>query len=339
MKTNSNLTLKEKWLHLYDVTAKIASYSPWDAFGEDDTFAYIWKDRSKCVFFSFINDSIGKRGIACYIDEDNYLRARARLASRNEKQEPVFMLQNAFICLWDDREDLSKRDYELIKELGLKFRGRGAWLHFDKYKIGYTPSYLSEDEIDFLMVALDNLHMMIRAIYEKGLDPEFDKRRTLVRGFDEDTGLYHTERFDIKPSSDAILRPLVTVHESEHLNEVRSMKRADYSVQLDWSYVDAIYVDEDGCETFPLLLLAVEPKSGFVLFSRMFPPSYGQANAAFDALDELCERHGKPSEIVICDEDLHAILSDACSKVGIRLTLQKRLPAVKKARTEFIAAL
>lgn len=87
MKTNSNLTLKEKWLHLYDVAAKIASYSPWDAFGEDDTFAYIWKDRSKCVFFSFINDSIGKCGIACYIDEDNYLRApcEARFTKRKAR--------------------------------------------------------------------------------------------------------------------------------------------------------------------------------------------------------------------------------------------------------------
>ena len=34
---------------------------------------------------------------------------------------------------------------------------------------------LDEKEVDLLTTAFENLHMMLRAIYEQGIDPEFDK--------------------------------------------------------------------------------------------------------------------------------------------------------------------
>ena len=112
--------LKQKWLHLYAVAQQIGVMQPWEDFSEADKFTYIWKDKSKTVLFSFIGESAQKCGIACYTCEEDYARARVRLTEKNSKHEPVFMLQNALICLWDDREDLSEESYALIKELGFK---------------------------------------------------------------------------------------------------------------------------------------------------------------------------------------------------------------------------
>ena len=128
---NKSEKIKKKWLRLYEVAQQIRDMQPWNDFSEDDKFSYIWKDKSKTVLFSFIGESIQKCGIACYTCEEDYIRARVRLTDKNIKQEPIFMLQNALICIWDDREKLSKENYELIKELGFKPRGKGAWLHFD----------------------------------------------------------------------------------------------------------------------------------------------------------------------------------------------------------------
>lgn len=329
--------LKEKWLHLYEVATEIGTYSPWKDFAEKDRFTYIWKDKSQTVFFSFIGESAQRCGIACYIGEDDYMRARERLTSKNEKHEPSFMLQNAYICLWDNREDISKKDYELIKELGFKFCGKGAWLHFDRYEIGYVPTPLEEKDIDFLTTAFENLHMMLRAIYEQGLDPEFDKDKNLVRWYEPKDKLYYTHPFEIEISKDVITHPMVTVKENDWMRQVRSMKSADYSVELDWSYLDIVYDDVDGRETFPRLLLAVEPKNEFILVNEMLSPSHNQLGVIFNVLDHFVERYGKPAEIMICDEDLHGILADACSKVNIKLTKKKKLPAVQKVRKELLA--
>ena len=41
--------------------------------------------------------------------------------------------------------------------------------------------------------------------------------------------------------------------------------------------------------------------------------------------------------LVICDEDLKGILTDVCKKVGIKLTVRKRLSAVNRAQKELLA--
>ena len=265
------------------------------------------------------------------------MRARVRLTQKNDKHEPVFMLQNALICLWDDREDLSKESYALIKELGFKPRGKGAWLHFDRYEIGYAPVPLDEKEVDLLTTAFENLHMMLRAIYEQGLDPEFDKGKNLVRWYEPKDKLYYTHPFEIDISKDIISHTVVTVQENDWMREVRSMKCADYSVELDWSYVGVIYDDNNGRGTIPRMLLAVEPKNGFILVNEMLSPSHNQPGIVFNVLDHFVERYGKPSEIAICDEDLKGILSDVCKKVGIKLTVKKRLSAINNARKKILA--
>lgn len=331
--------LKEKWLRLYFLANQIAAFDPWEDFAEKDRFTYIWKDKSKEVCFSFISESAERFGIASYVGTEDYVRARAMLTSKNEKHEPVFMLQNAYICLWNNREDISKKDYELIKELGFKFRGKGAWLHFDRYEIGYVPTPLEEKDIDFLTTAFENLHMMLRAVYEQGLDPEFDKDKNLVRWYEPKDKLYYTHPFEIEIPKDIITHPVVTVQENDWMRQVRSMTNADYSVELDWSYLDIIYDDNDGRETFPRLLLAVEQKNEYILVNQLLLPSHNQPGVIFNVLDHFVERYGKPAEIIICDDDLHGILADACSKVRIKLTKKKKLPAVQKARKEIISKL
>jgi hypothetical protein len=249
------------------------------------------------------------------------------------------MLQNALICLWDDREDLSRESYALIKELGFKPRGKGAWLHFERFEIGYAPVPLDEKEVDLLTTAFENLHMMLRAVYEQGLDPEFDKGKNLVRWYEPKDKLYYTHPLEVDISKDIISHPVVTVHENDWMREVRAMKNADYSVELDWSYVDVIYDDENGRGTFPRMLLAVEPKNGFILVNEMLSPSHNQPGIVFNVLDHFVERYGKPSEILICDEDLRGILTDVCKKVGIKLTVKKRLSAVNNARNKLLLRL
>ena len=328
---NKSEKIKKKWLRLYEVAQQISDMQPWNDFSEDDKFSYIWKDKSKTVLFSFIGESIQKCGIACYTCEEDYIRARVRLTDKNTKQEPIFMLQNALICIWDDREKLSKENYELIKELGFKPRGKGAWLHFDRYEIGYTPVSLDEKEIDFLTTAFENLVMMLRAIYEQGLDPEFDKGKNLVRWYEPKDKMYYTHPLEVNIPKGIITHPLVTVYENDLLKRVRTMRCSGYTVELDWSYVGVVY-DDNGRDTIPRMLLAVEPKSGAVIVNEMLAPTHNQVNAVFNTFDYLIEKCGKPTEILICDEDIKGILADVCRKVGIKLTVKKRLSALNNAR-------
>jgi hypothetical protein len=43
---------------------------------------------------------------------------------------------------FEDRGELDKRDREVIKDLGLKFRGRNAWPMFRSYRPSFFPWFL-----------------------------------------------------------------------------------------------------------------------------------------------------------------------------------------------------
>lgn len=329
--------LKTKYLRVYEAANRINSFKPWNDFNEGDRFVYVWEDKSKTVFFSFIKESLGKCGIACYIGEEDYLCARLRLTEKNIKNEPVFMLQNALVGVWDNSSELSKENYELIKELGFKPRGNGAWLHFDRYEIGYVPEPLDENEVELLAVALENLHMMLHAIYEEKLNPEFDKGKTLVRWYEPKDNMYYTHPHEFDMPTGAIWLPVITVHENDLMRTIRSMPKEDYTAELDWSYSEIVYLDNEGRQTFPKLLFSVDPKSGRILFSEMLHPKFDQPEEVIEVLTDIIEQHGKPSKISICDEELKGILSDFCNKIDVELTFMKRLKALNNIRKDFLA--
>jgi len=58
---------------------------------------------------------------------------------------------------FEDRDMLEKHDYQLIKSLGLKYRGRNAWPQFRSYRRGYAPWYIEKYEAEFLQYVLKQL--------------------------------------------------------------------------------------------------------------------------------------------------------------------------------------
>ena len=54
-----------------------------------------------------------------------------------------------------------------------------------------------EKEVDMMICAFENLFMMLKAIYEGGLEPEFENGNTLIRWYSEEDKLYYTHPFDV----------------------------------------------------------------------------------------------------------------------------------------------
>lgn len=325
-----NNRLKKKWLKLYTIAQEIAQYSPWDYFKESDGFTYLRRDGKNVFHFSIIGSSFDQRGIAVYKSNSDYIEAMNRLCKRNKKNEPVFLLQHSLIALWSDRGDISKEDYSLIKELELKFRGRGAWLHFNKYKIGFAPSQLDENEVDDMLEAFENLIMMLRAILEQGLTADFKKNERIVRWYSKEDKLYFTHKFKSNLPKE-VEYPVLTLLESDGLREVREMPAKDYSVEIDWAYFDVIIKDTEK-NIVPLLLYAVDSATGLVVYSDVLAPYEKIPDIVFNMFDSIIESCGKPKQISVSDRKLEACLRDFCKKTNIKFALKSTLPKADEAR-------
>ncbi len=322
----------EKWGKIYDFAQKIAFFNPWELFAEDNVFALIPKGTKQEHYFSFLSESCGQYGIAIYQNGTAYVAAQCRLHGTNPKKEPLFDLQDAVILLWGDREDISKENYALIKSLGLKCRGRGAWLHFQEYRVGYVPRQVQEPDLDRLVDDLGNLWMMMRAVCEENLKTNFDNREALVRFYSEKDELYYTGSFPINLPR-KIEYPEIVMEESADLQELRDL-RSRGSIALDWSYIPASY-KENGEHIIPRLLLAVDCKSGMILGSDMLSPGEQPCAGLFDMISRISHSYSKPAVIEICDREIESCITDFCKRVGIRLVMKKQIKVITQARRQF----
>lgn len=323
-------SLLEKWEKIYFFAIKISNYKPWDKFNEDDRIVYMNKNESKTFFYSFLGESCSQYGIACYTDLDDYNNARKRLSESNLKNEPVFFLQNALIGLWGNREDVSKENYNLLKELGLKCRGKGGWLHFEKYETGYAPTMLDEDKAEILGDAFEQLYMALKAVYEKGVSVDFNNGETLTRWYSEEDELYYTHgmKLDLPTETD---NGQLYFKDNEDFHKLKTMPASNYSIEIDMSYLNAVIKDE-GRKFFPKLLLGVNSKTGVIIFEHMFAPDEQAYITVINSIDRMLASLGKPSQIFIYSDELESILKDFCNKGNIKLTFKKRLPEIDKTR-------
>ena len=323
----------EKWRKIYDYALMISAYDPWKLFAEEHTFALVPKGTRNEHFFSFIAESRGQCGVAIYPSGNAYVAAQCRLQGANPKREPLFDLQDAVILLWGDREDVSKGNYELIKALGLKFRGRGAWLHFEQYRVGYVPRQVQEQDLDGLLDDLGNLWMMIRAVCEENLKTNFDNREAVVRFYSEKDELYYTGSFPVNLPR-KMHYPEILMQENADLLALRA-KRCRGNIALDWSYLPASF-REGGEHIIPRLLLAMDVKSGLILETQMLSPEDDPCASLFHMISHISYSYAKPSIIEICDAEIKSYIADLCKQVGIQLVMKKQIKGITQARRTFL---
>ncbi len=93
---------------------------------------------------------LGRRGLASY--------ERIQEANIDDPLLPPFAAfeQKCLMVSFNDREELDSQGLKQIKDLGLRFRGKGKWPAFWDYSPGLVPWPLErEDQIRFLSLAIE----------------------------------------------------------------------------------------------------------------------------------------------------------------------------------------
>ena len=109
------------------------------------------------------------------------------------------------------------------------------------------------------------------------------------------------------------------------------MPTQDYSVEIDWAYLDVLVKDGDR-NIVPLLFYVVDTRTGAVIYSNVLAPYDDIPNEIFYMFDEIMEKCGKPKQIFVSDKKLEAYLFDLCEKTKIKFSVKRTLPNADKAR-------
>ncbi len=330
-----NPTLEE-WRSLYDAAMRVKELAPWEWMMEDDLFGVQNPETDELGFVSVMG-SLGEHySVAVYLGPEA-LYDFLTIEEAGDAMPPEAILEvRQLQASFEDRNTLYDQDRSVIKQLGLKFRGRNAWPMFRSYRPGYFPWHLEADEARFLTVVLEQV---------LDVAPRFRDDPTLL----EASGVQYLVRtprrkgqsvtwgdclMEVPPPERPPIRLMMDVPLLEKLKQ--SPKRGG-RVEMDFFMFPVPFQERKGDRPqFAYMLLTVEGSSGFVLGSELLKPEptlgdmWGQV--PLYAVRHLATLGIVPEEIGVRSGLLFQLLQPLARELRLTLKPSRRLRMLDQAK-------
>ncbi|NLK22253.1 MAG: hypothetical protein GX308_09330 [Epulopiscium sp.] len=326
MRVESNI---EQWKELYNIAMEIGKLKPWDYFWDVELITIMLPGREEPCFCSILGRERERYGINVFIGFKG-LRDYLDIVESGEGGIPpeyVMFEQSNISCFWGSREDVPNKQKKIIKELGLKFRGKNQWLYFESYKKGYMPYILDEEEVLFLTELFHQLYMALGGYTNNEIKVNFGAGQTLLHEYDEEK----KEWVDMSAPLPIVEKqyPLLILEDELLRAKMKKQAKINILLELDMVYMNA-YV-RDGKYDRPInpkLLLLVDHSNGVVVGQSMLTPEHDEANEIFNIFIDFVMRYGRMTRIIIRNPYIASVLKDTCDYCDISLGTANQLPAV-----------
>lgn len=306
--------------------------------------AKLWKDLTDDALFGvrLANGEIGYCSVMGMMGEhfalgvyrgreglDSY-RLLAQITEELPDSEIFFRMlsQDCLQCSFETKGELSPEELEETKSYGkrkrVSFRGQMAFPRFQKYRPYYAPAVVKDtgDE-ELLCLALEAAIAI--AERAKKESPEalgftygapFDREIPLLEPAGDGfrwSMLPLPERREIVPESPALSNEIL-------LGKIKRMKkRGERICELFMFPVPTELEDGSGLCSFPVVLIALDPKSGMVLPDVMDLGCHGGEALLASFATALAKAKSVPSSIYVRNERAYLFLENFCKQAGIQL--------------------
>src|SRR5437016_7285144 len=149
---------------LFDLSTQVKDLKPWRWMEETDLIGIENPETGEIGFISVMGSLGEHEAIALYLGAEGlyeFIDLHTDVSSTAERVLENRHLQAAF----SERKYLEKEDRDLIKQLGLKFRG--DWPMFRSYRPGYLPWFVTLNEARFLIHALSQIIAVAKSVRDE----------------------------------------------------------------------------------------------------------------------------------------------------------------------------
>ncbi len=329
-----------EWGALYESAARIKELAPWEWMTEADVFGVRDPETGDLGLVSVmgmlgehyaVSIYLGSEGIHGFLD----LQEMGPLMGPESLMQ-IPQLQASF----EDRGELDKKDREVIKDIGLKFRGRNAWPMFRSYRPSFFPWFLEAEEARFLSAALDQLSEVAPRFREDSSLLEPSGGGILLREPGRGGGdvLWEDASTGVPPLDAPPIEVEVEMSEIEALGR---LPRWEARLEVDFFMFPAPIQGEKGERPyFPHMLMTVDGASGMILGSELLAPDPSLeamwGSVPENLADQLSAADLVPEKMSVASELLFELLAPLAEEAGFELELSESLPGLDPAREELL---
>ena len=326
---------REQWLALHHAFRRYCEARPWERLSNEDVLVVndpLGRFKGYCVA---LGDGGVAYGLGVYLGDRGLLNYLTTMTSEDEPVGVEALERGlALSAVLGDREELADGERKAMRELGLRYRGRGRWPVFRSVIPGHWPWYLGGDEARFLTVALGNVRDVAQRMGQGTLDlyAGHDPGEVLTRSLRD--GVWRDEWEPLRPPALPAEEHRVDPDRLQSIGRSKPMEPVVWEVTA--SYIPAGVQDGRGTRPYlPTLVLVVESDSRLILTVRML----GRVPAAErqEPVLELLERVERLPGAVVCDrKDTAALLAPITRALDIGLYVGPT-PALDSIRDDLLA--
>lgn len=335
MDTMKNTPMLDDWQKLYRLMAQIKNLAPWDWMEEGDIFGIQMPETGELGFVSVMG-ALGEHFAVAVYQGARGLGGFWNMQSKGPKLSPEIVLQVPQLqAAFEDRDLISKEDRDVMKQLGLKYRGANAWPQFRSYRPGCFPWLIEKDEAKMLICALEQL-LQVAPRFQEDPDiftPTTTEHDYLVRV--NNNGKWEDSVKHIVFREEKTIDILMNEEALEHL---RTLMPGKLTLEIDL-YMMGEPVQEKPKERpfFPFMLMLADHDSGMILGVDMLTPLPSLEEMWSEVPAIVVEKLADdlpPREIHVKDDMLYLLLQSVAEEAGFNLKKQPRLKQIDRAKRE-----
>jgi len=337
MATPGSPTL-EQWRELFRLAIRLKETAPWDWVLETDIFGVQDPQTGNMAFISVMGSEGEHYAVGAYLGPEA-LGGFWQLQETDDYGPELLLEVPQLQVSFENRGELEKEDHEIIKRLGLKFRGQNSWPMFRSFRPGFFPWFLEAEEGRVLAHVLDQVaEVTLRAREDHSLLKKLDENRYLMRvpRMEGDAILWE-DRIVPVPRPEPPKIPFA-LNKSE-IRAVERFRSSSNTVEMDFFMFPAKIGEKGTRPRCAYMLLAVDSHSGMVLANEVLAadPSllsmWASVPTTFTKF--LLQWGTVPERINVRSELLLSLLRPLTSHLKTELLRSPILPSLDQAKESF----
>jgi hypothetical protein len=330
----------EEWRRLYEAVIRIKALAPWEWMSEDIVFGVRNPETEELGFVSVMGALGEHYALAIYLGAEGLYGfwevEDERPTSRPEQILEVPQFQASF----ENRNDLRQRDRDIIKALGLKFRGRHEWPMFRSYRPGFAPWFLETAEARFLTHALEQALDVLPRFREDPflLDPPGQESYLVRVPHRQGDALVWQDRIMRVPPPEPRTIPIAM--DVDLIEALKRQPRGQHEIEVDFFLFGPVQESRGQRPLFAYTVLVVEAQSGFVLGSELLTVEttleemWGQI--PLHVMNRLAKLGAAPGKVWVRSELLLQLLRPVAEELRFELEQSDILPSLDEAKAFMI---
>ena len=332
------------WQQIYSLCDELFSLKPWTILYEDELFAVKSPESENEYFISIMGSNEEVYALSAYEGAEALYQFWDLHNDEIELPPENIMLIPHMMVSLDNRENIPQKQRSVIKQLGLKYRGKQAWPNIERIIPAYLPDIPDDSHLhDLVFILEQSIHVIKRATKNK--DFIYNETRHedeyLFREAKPDNGQWVWK--DIYKRVTVPTREMKITYSKDKLASFKELPVGDHELEMDFVMIPAPTKEKGGAPYFPFIFIIVDPNEGMIIdFEIMSPqPDFDSMLSSLPEtiLGKIIQTDERPGVISYKSPYIEGIMKWIKKETGQEMEQRLDLPVLEDAVEHLIDSL